>query len=224
MTTSTSHPPSSDRLHQASTGGAAAAAALALPAPVQDRFEPAAGEPTSLQEIPFRDAGGDWQPLPGGELEAPRPRALCRSCRDRLRQSVARGVWPERSKTLCFQCYRAQLDRERRLSVAAKVDTTTEARFQTMLPLEPVNRARLQQLRAERQAAREAALRGTGRFVDRRRKAQIQARHALQRLAAGLKAHGVQVPVAPVRSGATPAKAAADLRLPDAWRPFVSGR
>ena len=102
---------------------------------------------TAQRVMTVPEDGREWQALPGGELEAPRPKALCRSCRERLRESVARGVWPERSKTLCFGCYRTQLDRDRRIKAAAELNTASEARFQTSLPIEPVNRARLQQLR-----------------------------------------------------------------------------
>lgn len=127
-------------------------------------------------------ASREWLPLPGGELEAPRARALCPSCR-------ASGRRP-----LCLACFRADRARERALLAARELNTASEARFQTTLPFEPVNRARLNQLRAARQSARAEARQGVGRYADRRRQAQIAARHALQRLAEGLKARGIAVP------------------------------
>ena len=127
-------------------------------------------------------ASREWLPLPGGELEAPRARALCPSCRTAGRRS------------LCLNCFRAERERERRLVAARDLNTASEARFQCSLPFEPVNRARLNQLRAARQSARVDARQGSGRYVDKRRQAQIAARHALQHLAAGLKARGVTVP------------------------------
>lgn len=199
-----------------------------------------------ITQIPQRlaDDSRDWLALPGGELEAPRPKALCLGCRERLRQAVSQGAWPkpdaERSRTLCFGCYRAQLDRDRRLKAAAELDTASEARFQTSLPLEPVNRARLNQLRSARQAAREEERHGIGAYVDKRRRAQIAARHALERLAAGLRARGVLAAAPTARVGAvtavsSPSSASATdalptmmqdaaMRLPAAWLPFVAGR
>lgn len=186
----------------------------------------------------------DWLALPGGELEAPRPKALCLACRERLRQAAAQGSWPKsdpaRPRTLCFGCYRTQLDRDRRLKAAAELDTASDARFQSSLPLEPVNRARLIQLRAARQAARDEERQGVGLYVDKRRRAQIAARHALQRLAAGLKARGVLVASSTPRSGtgagpssqsssSTPPHALSEMmqdagtQLPAAWLPFVAG-
>lgn len=153
-------------------------------------------------------ASREWLPLPGGELEAPRARALCPSCR-------TSGARP-----LCLACFRGDRERERALIAARDLNTASEARFQTTLPFEPVNRARLNQLRATRQAARVEARQGAGRYVDKRRQAQIAARHALQRLAEGLKARGVAVPARhPQMSEAVHA---AELQLPDAWLRFVA--
>jgi hypothetical protein len=76
------------------------------------------------------------------------------------------------------------------------------------LPFEPVNRPRLARLKAERLASRQLHV-GTSRFDDRRRHAQIAARHALQRLGAGLESRGMH---------------AAELQLPEAWLPFVGSR
>jgi hypothetical protein len=168
----------------------------------------------------------DWSSLPGGELEAPRPRTLCSGCRDRLKQagtSPLRAALAERRpKAICFGCYRAELDRERALKAAGQLDTASEERFQCSLPFEPVNRERLDQLKARREVARTAERAGLGQFVDKRRQAQIAARHALQNIAAGLKARGVAVPERHPRSMA--AVHAAELQLPDAWVPYVVSR
>ena len=109
---------------------------------------------------------------------------MCPACRDRANHTG----------TLCFQCYRAGLDRERALKAAAELNTASEARFQSALPFEPVNRPRLERLRAERAATRAAMQAGSGRFLDRQRRAQIAARHALQQIAA---AAGLTNPVNP---------------------------
>lgn len=139
-----------------------------------------------------------WIAFPGGELEGKRPKAMCPACRDRA----------NKTGTLCFQCYRADLDRERALKVAAELDTASEARFQTAFPFEPVNRPRLERLRVERGAARAAMQTGADRFVDKQRRAQIAARHALQRTPVSIDA----------------ALRAAELQLPEAWLPFVVSR
>jgi hypothetical protein len=171
-------------------------------------------------------AQNDWTSLPGGELEAPRPRTLCAACREQLKLAAARGsglAHPElRQKPICFGCYRAELDRERALKAAGQLDTASEARFQCSLPFEPVNRERLEQLRSRREAARTAERAGIGQFVDKRRRAQIAARHALQDIAAGLRARGVVAPERHPRSAA--AVHAAELQLPDAWIPYVIAR
>jgi hypothetical protein len=127
-----------------------------------------------------------------------------------------------RSRSLCFQCYRTDLDRERTLRAAGDLDTGSEARFQFQLPLEPVNRARLDMLKVERGHARTAAREGIGQYVDKRRHAQIDARRALQALAAGLKARQL-TPQAQART-MDAAIHAAELQLPDAWLPFVVSR
>jgi len=164
----------------------------------------------------------DWVTFPGGELEGKRPKALCASCREALRRASASGaaaVKP-RTRTLCFQCYRADLERDRALKIAGDLNTTSEARFQFQLPFEPINRPRLETLkvaRAESRAARPAA-------VDRRR-AQIAARHALAHIASGLKARGFAVPgSAEAERAMFEAVHAAELQLPDAWIPFVVAR
>lgn len=162
-----------------------------------------------MSQYPVRQpqvADTEWIIFPGGELEGKRPKVLCSACREQPKRA---GRAP-----LCFQCYRAELDRERALKAAAQLDTTSDERFQSLLPFEPVDRGRLERLRAERALERSALQAGTGRYVDKRRRAQIAARHALQQIAAGLEARGL------------PASAihAAELQLPDAWLPFVVSR
>src|SRR5665213_2066314 len=114
----------------------------------------------------------EWVSFPGGELEGQRPKALCPGCRAELKRTVA-SAESFRPRTLCFQCYRTELDRERALKVAGDLDTASVERFQTQLPFEPVNVARLAMLKVERAAARETMRQGVGPFIDRRRHAQI---------------------------------------------------
>ena len=92
--------------------------------------------------------------------------------------------------------------RRQALKAAANVFTGSQERMATGLPFEPVDRARLDRLRAEREAARASANTGAGRFVNRRRRAQIEARHVLASLAAGLRQRH---------------------ELPESWLPFVVG-
>lgn len=173
-------------------------------------------------------AAEEWVSFPGGELEGKRPKALCPACRDALKREAAapgtshialRAPDPAR-RTLCFACYRAELDRQKAIAAAGQLDT---ARFQAQLPFEPVDRPRLEMLKADRAAARRDAYGSlTGSLVDRRRHAQIAARHALQQIAAGLKAHAV----AKAERDRAMASAfhAAELQLPEAWIPFVMSR
>jgi hypothetical protein len=150
----------------------------------------------------------EWVAFPGGELEGRRPKVLCPSCREQLhrrfdsrrspgesnRSSSNPSAGTGRSSApLCFDCYRAELARERSLKAAGELDTASEARFQSLLPLEPVNRSRLVRLQAERESARVASRSGTGAYVDRRRQAQIAARHALQQIGAGLRRHAASL-------------------------------
>jgi hypothetical protein len=144
---------------------------------------------------------GEWVTLPGGELEGRRPSRLCGPCR--LRRAA--GAQP---RAFCFTCYRDEAIRRRALAAAAMLDTGSAERFQTGQPFEPVNGARLARLKAERVQARQLGL-GTAVFADRRRRAQIAARHALQRLGNGLESRGFH---------------AAELQLPEAWLPFVGSR
>jgi hypothetical protein len=178
-----------------------------------------------IRRAPAQVVEKEWIEFPGGELEGTRPRALCQACRDKLKAGVRQAA---RKAPLCFQCYRAELDRERMLKAAGDLDTASEERFQGALPFEPVNRPRLERLRSERTAARASLESGAGRFVDKRRRAQIAARHALQRIADGLKARGASERLLTSEAEGlglfAEATHAAELQLPDAWLPFVLSR
>src|SRR5262245_41220153 len=121
-------------------------------------------------------AADEWVSFPGGELEGKRPRVLCAACREKLQRAAATPSRSRpaglRARTLCFQCDRADLERERAMRAAGDLQTASEERFQFQLPLEPVNRPRLQMLKAERDDAR--ATRPP--HEDKRRRAQIDAR------------------------------------------------
>jgi len=171
----------------------------------------------------------EWISFPGGELEGTRPKTLCAACRHRLRAAVGGGEQMGRPewtgvgrRPLCFQCYRAGLERERALAAAGRLFTGSEERFQEQLPLEPVNRARLDRLRAERSVVRATASLGAGRFVDKRREAQIVARHRLAQIAAELRARSV--PNGEVTQVMSAGVHAAQLQLPESWLPFVVSR
>jgi hypothetical protein len=189
-----------------------------------------------------------WVEFPGGELEGQPPKALCQECRAKLQalsngsvsasaRRAAQAIFGEtrnsteprtsvdaapgrRSRPICFQCYRAEFERQRALKAAGDLDTASEARFQFGLPFEPVNRARLETLRADRAAARAEMQSGPGRFIDKRHHAQIAARHALQQIVAGVSEND-----AARRSRVLADSAhAAELQLPEAWLPFVVAR
>jgi hypothetical protein len=167
----------------------------------------------------------EWVTFPGGELEGRRPKALCAACRAALKRDAAADrpmAGARHARRLCFDCYRAYLTRVRALMEAGELHTASDARFQTQLPFEPVNQARLDRLKAARAEERELASQGTGQYADRRRRAQIQARHALQTIAAGLK----QRQLTPMADAQTMAAAihAAELQLPEAWLPYVVSR
>ena len=157
--------------------------------------------------VPAQVAEKEWVTFPGGELEGERPKALCPGCRAALKA----GRSAASARTLCFQCYRADLDRQRALRAAGDLDTASEARFQSQLPFEPVNVGRLTTLKAARAEVRRQH---AGGFDDRRRRAQIDARHALQTIAAHLRARGLS----------PDAIDAAELQLPEAWLPYVVAR
>jgi hypothetical protein len=124
---------------------------------------------------------------------------------------------------LCFECYRAGLERDRQLRAAAALDTASDARFQSAFPFEPVNHARLARLKVDRAQAR-ATLHATpaGRFVDKRHHAQIAARHALQRVVTGVQVRAAAP--AEINRSLAAAAHAAELQLPEAWLPFVVSR
>ena len=167
----------------------------------------------------------EWVTFPGGELEGQRPKALCAACREALnREAATYGAsgGARRSRLFCFDCYRADLARTRALKDAGELDTASAARFQTQLPFEPVNHARLEALKAQRVQERTASSQGIGQYADKRRHAQIQARHALQTIAAGLKAR--QLAPAVQAQAMNAAIHAAELQLPEAWLPYVVSR
>jgi hypothetical protein len=160
----------------------------------------------------------EWVALPGGELEGRRPKTLCGPCRVRN----AAGAPP---RAICFECFRADRKRDASIKAAATFEAVSEARFQDGLPFEPVNRPRLERLKAERVRVRRQARVGIGRYVDTRRQAQIAARHALQRIASGL----ASPQIAPIARAAAERQEldaihAAELQLPDAWLSFVVAR
>jgi len=165
----------------------------------------------------------EWVSFPGGELEGQRPRVLCPACREALKGAAVRpGGRLRAGGTLCFQCYRANLDRDRALREAGTIDTASEARFQEQLPFEPVDEGRLAMLKVERTSSRGVLLQSAAQFADRRRRAQIVARHTLQSILA----------VRPARASASrvydrsiaAAIHAAELQLPESWLPFVMAR
>jgi hypothetical protein len=171
---------------------------------------------------PAEVASGDWISFPGGELEGKRPRTLCPACREKLQRAAAEPSRRSRAaasaRTLCFQCYRADLERERAMRAAGEIDTASAERFQFQLPFESVNRPRLEMLKAERAEARTTR----PMHEDKRRRAQIDARRALQQIASGLHVRGL----AETDRERIIAQAihAAELQLPDAWLPFVIAR
>ena len=171
----------------------------------------------------------DWVGFPGGELEGKRPKAMCPACRQQLQDSCGAGLQTCRGGVrppLCFQCYRAEIDRDHALKAAGQLDTASAERFQTALPFEPVNRPRLEMLKAERSTVRASALVTTsGKFADRRRQAQIAAHHVLQRIAQGLAGSSAfKLTSADREREMAAAIHAAELQLPESWLPFVVSR
>jgi len=166
----------------------------------------------------------DWVSFPGGELEGKRPKALCEPCRRALQRAFGADRARRGRKTLCFQCYRAELERERALREAGERNTTSAERFQFQLPLESIDRARLAALKVDRARQRLAA----PPTANRRRHAQIEARHALQHIAAGLASRRLTLPSQPPVDGEARAMFeavhAAELQLPESWLPFVVSR
>jgi hypothetical protein len=199
------------------------------PAPAQFNQAPAAVIPAeSIRDV--RDS--DWVGFPGGELEGKRPKVLCPACRADVgrelgsRRTGAGDQARRARRTLCFQCYRAEMAGHRALKVAGQLDTASVERFQTALPFEPVNRPRLEMLKVERSTSRAATLATmSGKFADRRRRAQIAARYALQRIAAGLAGNSAWKLTSAERDRAMAAAIhAAELQLPESWLPFVVSR
>lgn len=126
----------------------------------------------------------------GGEPEEIHPKAPCPSCREALKREAATYGPSGRSRRwrlLCFDCYRADFERTRAFKAAGELDTASAARFESQLPFEPVNRSRLEMLKAERSESRAAVSRGIGQYMDKQRHAQIEARHVLQAITASLK-------------------------------------
>jgi len=121
---------------------------------------------------------------------------------------------------VCFQCYRAELERERALKAAGQLDTATEARFQFTLPFDPVNQSRLHALETVRANERAVLRSGIGRFTEQRHRAQIRARHVLRMVEAGLQNEQSAVRATMLAAAAH----AAELQLPEAWLPFVVAR
>src|SRR5204862_862565 len=104
-------------------------------------------------------------------------------------------------------------------------ESSRDGRFRDGLPFEPVNLPRLQRLKAERSAVRHQASAGIGQYADKRRHAQMAARHALQRIAAELASRQLDsLARARVERDELDAIHAAELELPDAWLPFVVAR
>lgn len=175
-----------------------------------------------IEDAPTHNDIG-WTPFPGGELEGPQTRALCPDCR--ARKSAPDSSAPAKP-ALCFQCYRTQFERNRKIKAAGELDTASEARFQVALPFEPVNVPRLTQLKIEREQSRTQASAGIGIYADRRRRGQIQARRALDRIFRGLQQREIKNrSVAAARESSIAAVVhAAELQLPESWLPFVVAR
>jgi len=170
-----------------------------------------------------------WQPFPGGELEGTPATALCPTCRAAAREcaGVAHDpVAPERKPALCFECYLRDIRKSRALTAAANLDTASDARFQSSLPFEPVDHARLTRLKAERAVARVSERKGIGAYIEKRRRAQIEARHALATIVQGLKQR--RLTTIGNRSERVVPRTAAAVRLssqlPESWLPFVVAR
>src|SRR5947209_1048943 len=100
-----------------------------------------------LPTLPIRQLlDGEWVCFPGCELEGTRSKALCPACREAVRRQAAGRAEVHRRRTLCFQCYRAEIERMRAILAAGRLDTASEARFQCGLPFEPVDAHRLARL------------------------------------------------------------------------------
>ncbi|HEY2904996.1 MAG TPA: hypothetical protein VGJ29_03790 [Vicinamibacterales bacterium] len=162
-----------------------------------------------------QNVADEWVSFPGGELQGKRPNTHATHQIDPAHPTHQAG-------TLCFQCFRGSLDRDRALKAAGELDTATDGRFQFVLPLEPIDHARLSMLKGDRAVARAEARQGAGELVDRRRRAQIEARHVLQSVLAGVRLR--QLPASLREHQIASATHAAELQLPEAWLPFVVSR
>jgi hypothetical protein len=167
--------------------------------------------------VPPQVVEEDWVKFPGGELEGQRPKTLCPACRAALGRGGAAGSALRQRRTLCFQCYRADLERTRALRAAGRLDTGSEARFQYVLPLEAVDKPRLERLKADRVAVLPTAPSNIAGAIDRRRRAQMAARRALQSIVA------VTATLTDRQRAIADAVHAAELQLPESWLPFVVG-
>jgi hypothetical protein len=186
-----------------------------------------------LKDTPrnLQTTDGEWVSFKGGELEGRRPKTLCRACRARLhRAGLDRSATLPKALPLCFQCYRADLEREKALKAAGQLETASEARFQFTLPFDPVNKSRLQALKAVRANERAVLHSGIGRFEEQRHRAQIRARHMLRMAEEGLRPGRATAAqsrsedsVACMRMLAAAAHVA-ELQLPESWLPFVVAR
>jgi hypothetical protein len=148
------------------------------------------------------ESGGEreeWGTFPGGELDAPRPRAVCADCRDR---TDARERRP-----LCFACYRAHLTRERAIQqVLARTfepfPADTPGADSVSEPVQPTLPALVSAV-VPGNVRRFAAVPRTADdprytlFTHRRRQAQIAARRALSKPVLSLE------------------------EFPVSWRPFI---
>ena len=85
-----------------------------------------------------------------------------------------------------------------------------------------MNAPRLEMLKADRATARLIVQSEFGRYADRRRRAQMAARHALQAIAAGLRAR--EAGTIERERVIAAAIHAAELQLPESWLPFVVSR
>src|SRR4051812_7048163 len=166
-----------------------------------------------------------WAPFPGGELEGQRTRSLCPTCRAKRLGSLQETSVAAKP-ALCFQCYRVEFERNRKIKAAGELNTASDARFQVALPFEPVNVPRLAQLKIEREQSRTQARMGNGVYAERRRRAQIQARRALGRIFRGLQQRELddRNQALPRESVIAAAVHAAELQLPESWLPFVVAR
>jgi len=178
-----------------------------------------------IEDAPTHNDIG-WTPFPGGELEGPRTPALCPACQARRRSGSGTEASAPAKPALCFQCYRTQVERNRKIKAAGELDTASVARFQVALPFEPVNAARLARLKAEREQSRAQARAGAGVYAERRRRAQIQARRALDRIFRGLRRRELtsRGQTAERELSIAAAVHAAELQLPESWLPFVVAR